>query len=407
MSPSTKMLCAGLAASLGCILFQGCNWDPLSALLDPPQTKQDKFPGRWVACQGNQPTMMQYEGDVPISLNYLFLTPPSFQPADWDCTHPNSPHYKNSNTSARPFSSGLNGPLSVKEPRAAASGPMTTYLPRRLLWLPFVPPVPTPATPAGCDPSYPDVLQTNHTHALLTRISTCPFQIMAKIPVVSRPLQVEITPDGTTALVTSFDNAVNFIDLATNTVTFTLNTSATINPNGIAISPDGSTFYITSFNPFNPVVLVIDMATRKTIATLPTIPFPQGATLTPDGSQLWVTSPLSMTMQVFDTLTNTSVTQLAIAATTDVAFNSTGTRAYITSGASSPGSVVVVDTATYQRIKSYTVGNGPADIAMAYGEEFLVVNNWSGNSVSVIDLIKDKVSTTAVGANPGGIAFVK
>jgi YVTN family beta-propeller protein len=107
---------------------------------------------------------------------------------------------------------------------------------------------------------------------------------------------------------------------------------------------------------------------------------------------------------VIDTLTNTVVTQLAIGQSTDVAFNSTGTRAYVTSGS---GFVVVVDTATYQRIKSYQVGAGPGDIAMSYADEFLVVDNWAGNSVSVIDLVQDKVTTNAVGANPGGIVFVK
>ncbi|MDP8981470.1 MAG: hypothetical protein M3O35_12870 [Acidobacteriota bacterium] len=271
-------------------------------------------------------------------------------------------------------------------------------------WLPFLPHVPPPGTPPPCDASSPDLLQTNHTNSLVTRIATCPFQIKATIPVVSRPLQIDITPDGSTALVTSFDNAVNFIDLATNKVTFTLTTDVSVNPHGLAITPDGKRFYITSFNQDNHVVLLYDMTSHAILATIPSIQFPQGATLTPDGSQLWITSPLAQSMQVIDTLTNTVVTQLAIGQTTDVAFNSTGTRAYVTSGS---GFVVVVDTATYQRIKSYQVGAGPGDIAMSYADEFLVVDNWAGNSVSIIDLVQDKVTTTAVGANPGGIVFVK
>jgi hypothetical protein len=93
------------------------------------------------------------------------------------------------------------------------------------------------------------VIQTVHTQALVTRISTCAFQIKTSIPVVSRPLQIAITPDGLTTLVTSFDNAVNFIDLTTNQVRFTLMTDPTINPHGIAILPDRSRAYITSFTP--------------------------------------------------------------------------------------------------------------------------------------------------------------
>ena len=153
-------------------------------------------------------------------------------------------------------------------------------------------------------------------------------------------------------------------------------------------------------------MLVIDLTSRKAIATVRTIPYASGATLTPDGSQLWITSPLASSVDVIDTLTNTEITGLSIGSTTDVAFNSTGTLAYITSAGGATGSVVVVDTATYQVMNTYKVGAGPADIAMSYGDRFLVVNNDTDGSVSVIDLVKNAVATTHVGANPSGIAFV-
>jgi DNA-binding beta-propeller fold protein YncE len=227
------------------------------------------------------------------------------------------------------------------------------------------------------------------------------------IPVVTRPLQVAVTPDGSTALVTSFDNAVNFIDLATNKVTYTLMTDPSINPHGLAISPDGTHAYISSFNT-NGVIAVIDLGSRQITTTLPTISYAQGLTLTPDGSQVWVTSPYGASVDIFDTLTNTRVTGLNISQTSDVAFNSTGTRAYVTTSATIPGSVVVVDTSTYQTITSYTVGLDPVDIQMSYADQFLVVNNNGEGSISVIDLMKGAVVTTQLGGNslPSGIAFV-
>jgi YVTN family beta-propeller protein len=232
--------------------------------------------------------------------------------------------------------------------------------------------------------------------------------VVTTIPVVSRPLQVAITPDGSTALVTSFDNAVNFIDLATNKVVFTLRTDQNVNPHGLAITPDGNRAYITSFNPFNPVVQVIDLTTRAVTATFSTnLKYPQGATLTPDGAQLWITGPLDSVVEVYDTLSNTLAARVNAGVTTDVAFNSTGTRAYITSQVSQPGTVVVVDTATFLVVKTYTVGRGPTDIAMAYGDQFLVVNNDLDGSISVIDLIANKVATTKVGSAVSGISFVK
>jgi hypothetical protein len=382
----------GILLTLGWFVLESCDCD---------QSKEDEFPGFWVACIDNKPALMTYNGDSPA----LVTTDPAgnFNPANWDCKHPNSPHYKKSEAPAFP-SAPPSGPAgSTRKPHVASS--KVAYLPRQLRVLPFVPNVP-PSPAQVCDASFPDVLQTVHTNAMVTRISTCPFKITATIPVVTRPLQVEITPDGSTALVTSFDNAVNFIDLATNKVTFTLMTDASINPHGLAISPDGSRAYITSFNT-NGVVAVIDLASRNIVATIPTIAYAQGATLTPDGSQLWITSPLAASVDIFDTLTNTRVTGLNLSQTTDVAFNSTGTRAYITSQAAVPGTVTVFDTSSYQVIKTYTVDSGPADITMSYGDQFLVVNNDAGGSISVIDLKKDAVRTTKVGANPSGIAFVR
>jgi len=392
LTTSTKLMGFGIALSLGWFVLESCDCD---------ETKEDNFPGFWVACIDNKPTLMTYSGNNPTIVSSD--PSPSFNPSQWDCSTPGSPPQPNSQASAFPVGSpsGPNG-YAVK-PHATGSG--IAYLPEQFRDLPFVPPVPRPATP-GCDSSFPDVLRTVHTNALVTRISTCPFQIKATIPVVTRPLQVAITPDGSTALVTSFDNAVNFINLSTNKVTFTLNTDPSINPDGIAITSDGTRAYVSSFNTDNPVVMVIDLTSSTVITTIKTIPYAQGVTLTPDGSQLWITSPLGASTDVIDTLSNTEITNLSVPQSTGIAFNSTGTRAYITSQVSAPGTVVVVDTATFKVLNTYTVGSGPTDIAMSYGDQFLVVNNFGDGSISVIDLVKNAVVTTNVGASPSGIAFV-
>jgi DNA-binding beta-propeller fold protein YncE len=392
LTTTTKVMAAGLMMSLGWVVLAACDCNE--------DDYDESF--SWVECDGNQPVLMNF-----IFGEISFFAEPFFNADDWDCSHPASPHYKNSEAAA-PSNSGSSGPGgSARQPHAAGS-PGGVYLPHHLRVLPFTPSVPPPGTPPMCDSSYPDILQTVHTNALVTRISTCPFQLKTTIPVVTRPLQVVVTPDGSTALVTSFDNAVNFIDLSTNKVTYTLMTDPSVNPNGIAVTSDGSRAYVTSFNPGNPVVLVIDLSSRSVIATISglSMSYPQGATLTPDGSQLWITSPLDGETDVVDTLTNTLVTRLNIGASTDVAFNSNGTRAYVTTDAVSPGQVVVVDTGTYKILSTYTVGQGPADISMSYGDKFLVVNNDFDGSVSVIDLVKNKVVTKTIGANPSGIVFV-
>jgi DNA-binding beta-propeller fold protein YncE len=397
LTTSSKLMGAGIALSLAWFLLESCDCD---------QSKEDEFPGFWVACIDNKPTLMTYNGDTPVVVS----SDPAgnFNPSQYNCSTPGSPPRPNSQTPAFPVGtpSGPGGSAVVR-PRAASAG--SSYLPQQLRALPFIPDIPRQSTPPACDSTYPDVFQTVHTQALVTRVSTCPFQIKATIPVVSRPLQVQITPDGSTAIVTSFDNAVNFISVATNQVINTLHTDASINPQAIAISADGTRAYVTSFNISNPVVLVIDITSTtapKILATIPTIQYPSGAFLTPDNSQLWITSAIASSVDIIDTLTNTDVTGLALGLTTEVAFNSTGTRAYITSATSTPGTVAVVDTATYQILTTYTVGAGPTDIAMSYGDQFLVVNNNNDGSVSVIDLLKNTVLTTKVGPSPSGISFV-
>ena len=365
--------------------------------------------GYWVSCYGfpqAAPTLMDY--DLGGEASYVGHPPSDFNPNDYACDNgPNSDPVPLSSEAVYPTGNNQGPHLTA---HATATG-NAAYLPRPVLALPFFvqPSASDPiASAAACDPSQPDVLQVGHLIDKVTRIGTCPFSIKAVIPTVTRPLQVAITPDGTTALVTSFDNAINFINLATNQVTYTLQTDPSVNPNGIAITPDGSTIYITSYNTTNHVLQAIDYASHQVTATInmPAI-YPQTPFVTPDGSQVWVTFPLGNWIAVVDRLTNTIATLIPIPQAYGIAFDSTGSHAYVTSWSSNPGVVDVVDASTYAITKSYTVGAGPVDIRLAYGDRYLLVNNNQGNSVSVVDTLTGKVSTQNLGGPPMGLAIVK
>jgi DNA-binding beta-propeller fold protein YncE len=399
LSTTTKLMCAGIALSLGWIVLEACSCN---------KTEQDKFPGSWVACFGNTPTLMAYQGNSAV----LSFNTGNFNPMDWDCTHPNSPHYKNSQAN-KPYPSGSpSGPLFSARPHVA--GNSYPFIPEQLLTLPFTPFVPPPAT-TSCQSTFPDVLRTNHTEGTVVRISTCPLAVKTTIPVFEHPLQVVVTPDGTTAVVTSFGpfdgsgGAVNFINLSTNQVTSTVMMPSGVTPNGLAISPDGTTAYIGNFTTPGQSIVVMNIASQTITATIPTsVAYPSGLTLTPDGSQLWIASPLGSVTEIVDTLSQTTVSRLNVQQSVDIAFNSTGTIAYVTSDSSTPGKVFVVDASTYQILSTYAVGNGPSDISMSYGDQFLVVNNDYDGTVSVIDLTLDMVITSAqLGTSVSGIAFVQ
>ena len=99
-----------------------------------------------------------------------------------------------------------------------------------------------------------------------------------------------------------------------------------------------------------------------------------------------------------------------------VAFNPTGTLAYVTNyndpvttqpGQNpGPGSVSVIDTKTSSVVGLIPVGNGAAAIALTPNGSTAYVVNYISNNVNVIDTATNSViKTINVGANPGAIAI--
>jgi DNA-binding beta-propeller fold protein YncE len=254
------------------------------------------------------------------------------------------------------------------------------------------------------------VIEINHDNASVNRMGTCPFQPKATIAVATRPLQIAITPDGSTALVTSFDNAVNFIDLNSNRVTFTLQTGSSINPNGIAITSDGKTAYITSFAPSGAVVAKIDLGSRSIVSTLLVDAYPQNLVLSPDDSQLFVTFPYENEVGIIDTFTFTMAYSFTVPAPRGIAFNSKGTKAYIASAGNpdnaTAGTLVEFNTNNFQIANRYNVGLGPNDVAVLYGDQFVATSNYEGQSISKIDTVSGTVQTVNVNGRPSGISIV-
>lgn len=384
----------GLIAGL--LLIPGCNCQT-----DPMDNQHF-----WMTCVQNPGG-----GYSPVLTNgtRIVTSSTNFRPDQWSCEDTSgSPAWVGSQASADPPTPvHVTGAL---RPKAAASSGIASFLPALMLDLPF------PARRSGneatdvtCSPNQPDVLQVNHDNAVVNRIHTCPFQFVASIPVATRPLQVAITPDGSTAIVTSFDSAINFIDLGTNTVTYTLATGS-FHPNGIAISPDGAYAYVTSFVPSGATIFKVDLHTRQIVASIPTYQYPQNAVLTPDGEQLYVTAPYANVVVVIDTLTFTQAYAFSLPAPRGIAFNSKGTKAYIALAGNpdnaTMGQVDEFDTNNFDISNTYQVGLGPNDIHVLYTDQFVATSNYEGNSISKIDTVTGNVQTVPVNGAPSGLSVV-
>jgi YVTN family beta-propeller protein len=126
-------------------------------------------------------------------------------------------------------------------------------------------------------------------------VDTLNNSVVATIPAGTCPTSIAITPDGTRAYVTNYDETVPVIDTSANAVLTNLTISA---QGGLAISPDGRHVYFASGFPSD--LAVIDTATNTVVSGVnlvvsrgpgvspETCDALYQVAVTPDGSQVYV-----------------------------------------------------------------------------------------------------------------------
>jgi YVTN family beta-propeller protein len=273
--------------------------------------------------------------------------------------------------------------------------------------LPFAPVFPNqtvtpPRAACGAGNEY-TILSVEHLRNRVVAIGGCSGTIFATIPVPSNPLEIELLPDGSQAIVTSFDSAISFIDIASYMVVATIRTTEDINPSGIALSPDGKRAYVTNYTDPGASLLTIDVASHQIVATLPLDAYPQSVFGNPDGTLLWVTFPFNNEIAIVDVLTNTVIKTIGADSPFGVAFNSTGTMAFVASR--NPAAVDVYDTTTYRSVRRIPVGAGPSEVGVTPDDLFALVGNFDGSSLTVINLADYSTSTLSLPGTPEGMTI--
>ncbi len=269
-----------------------------------------------------------------------------------------------------------------------------------LLFPPLFPASDAGKTMRDCLPSYGAYI-VQHAEGTVVSVGICPMRRLQTISVRSNPLELALTPDGSTLLVTSYDSAVTFIDTATDTVAYTLETPG-YNPSGIAISPDGTRAYVTHYLDRNPALLVIDIPNRKLLSTIPlTLFYPRSVFVTPDGSQAWVNYYDGQQVTIVDLLSETVSSELflGLPVSAGMAFNPTGTKAFIAAGFDR---VFVVDTSSLSTLAQITVGDAPLDVVATPDGSLVLVNSESLDGVWIIDAVKNKLAAAPENPSPGG-----
>jgi YVTN family beta-propeller protein len=302
-----------------------------------------------------------------------------------------------------PLYSPISKPAARPEATATTPAPYAYTLPYRALGsaplltasLPGV----APTCLASANPTHFEVA---HIDGVVKKFNSCTGALIATINVQNLPLEIRVTPDGTQAIVTNFANSVSFINTATNQITKTMPTPDGFNPSGIAISPDGTYALITNLNPAGAggaALGVINIASQTMTSTINLdTDYPRSVFITPDATLAWVNYPFNGSVEVIDLLTGLVVQSFNFTEPLSIAINDTGTVAYIATALG----VKVIDTRTYTVTATVQVGSEPSDLLLTRDGAYLVVNNSSSKSISVIDTKTLVATTQSVAGRPRG-----
>ena len=255
---------------------------------------------------------------------------------------------------------------------------------------------------------HPTAFWIDHINGTATKEDMCTFAPLATFNITPNPLQVEVVPDGSMAVTTSYNSGITFIDTTTNQIVKTIQTDPSFTPSGLTISPDGSYALVTNYEPAGQgaELAVVDIASKSIVNTIHLDrDYPQSVYLNPDATLIWITYPFVNVVEVIDVMTGEVVHNLALESPCDITFNPTGTVAYIAGGESS-GYLAVVNTQNYSTIKTVQAGFGACDVMLSPDELFISVNNYLANSITFINAVSFDANTVQAPGSPRGIALL-
>jgi len=208
---------------------------------------------------------------------------------------------------------------------------------------------------------------------------------------------VALTPDGKHLLVTVYgDDRIAVLDTATKAVVATLGVAK---PHTVSISPDGKLAYVTSQDPGHFALVVIDLAKRAVVRSIPLDKTPRDAEFGQDGKAFYFTEAGVSAVQVLDPATDKIVAEVP----TGVSPHYVNLFANMTLGVvvvQGPGEVLLFDPTTNKPVRSIAVGKQPHWLTMSQDGKSAYVSNEGSNDVSIVDIATGKTTSVAVGKAP-------
>jgi YVTN family beta-propeller protein len=279
----------------------------------------------------------------------------------------------------------------------------------------------------------------NFKDSTVSVIDTGSGAVVATIPVAAGPHGMGVTPDGRTVYVSGEGSSdVSVIDTATDRVTGTISVGKTPHgvamaadgrmllvgvygedkvvfidtatqqvvgsvpvpkPHTISIRPDGKLAYVSSQEPGKFALVVVDLATRTVVRTLPLEKTPRDLEFGYDGKALYFTMAGINAVQVLDPSSDKIVAEIPTGASPHIAnyFRGTPAGTVVVQG---PGELTLFNPATNTVLRSIAVGKQPHWVAASGDGKSAYVTNEGSNDVTVVDLATGQTKTIAVGNAP-------
>lgn len=245
------------------------------------------------------------------------------------------------------------------------------------------------------------VFVSGSSASVLSVIDAASDKVVASIEVGKGPQGLAVTPDGRWVLAAvNGEDRVALIDSGTRSVVASWPVAK---PHTIAVRPDGRQAYVSSQEPGHFALVVLDLAERTVVATIPLEKTPRDLEFGPDGKALYVTLAGVSAVQVIDPQSNRIVAQIATGISPHVAqqFQGTTTGVVVVQG---PGELMLFDPASNTPIRSVAVGKQPHWVDVVPGGKKVLVSNEGSNNVSVVDLAGGTTVTIPVGTAPRKVA---
>ena len=224
----------------------------------------------------------------------------------------------------------------------------------------------------------------------------------------SDPENFAVSHDGNTLYVSNEDaSGISFVDVLQGKVIATVRTGD--EPEGVAVTPNGKLVYSTSED--EGTLAVIDPDSRKLVKTFKIGRRPRNIVFMPEGKYGYANAENDGAVVLFDALSNVKQHAIPLGQPGQVkpmglALSPDASQLYVTTGRG--GKMFVVDTATNQPTASLDVGKRPWGIAVSRDGSTIFTANGPSNDVTVVDAASHTVlKKISVPGGPWGVLVLK